>query len=288
MTMLPTRDQIERAAYDRWLRRHRAHGYDRADWIGAEQELTYRVNYEAVVEHVLDNSHRMIVGADGPRRCRFCERTARYATFSAPRAILQGVADSPLWSVEVCDECEADCRGSLVASCEIFWKTVGTSTTNPVVLVRNIDALAVYKSLVMSALLMMPEPELAYFSDTLEWTNNPDHDYDAQLFAGTHCHLYHAPFWNQRSWVSLARRIEDDAPCPYMVAFFSSGGVVVQISVPLSIRDHDLDGRVARLPARSLTAGEGADFRVADATVLKLGHQPKRERPATLRALLVA
>ena len=38
--MLPTRDQIERAAYDRWIRRHRAHGYDRDDWIGSEIELT--------------------------------------------------------------------------------------------------------------------------------------------------------------------------------------------------------------------------------------------------------
>ena len=57
---------------------------------------------------------------------------------------------------------------------------------------RGVDLLAVYKSLVTSAVLIMPEPELAYFTDTIEWLNNPDHEYDAGLFAGTCCHVYDA------------------------------------------------------------------------------------------------
>ena len=60
--MLPTRDQIERAAYDRWIRRAPAHGHDRDDWIGSENELTYLLNYQTVVEYPLDSSTSLILG----------------------------------------------------------------------------------------------------------------------------------------------------------------------------------------------------------------------------------
>ena len=136
--------------------------------------------------------------------------------------------------------------------------------------------MAVFKSLVTSALLIMPESELAFFTDTLEWVNNPDHEYDAELFAGTYCHVYRTPWTTERSSISLARRIDDDAPFPYIVCFLSWRGLVVQISVPLSVRDHDLDGRGACLPVRSLTAGEGWEFREARPTVLRLVDQARR------------
>ena len=64
ITMLPTREQIERAAYDRWLRRDRAHGHDRDDWVGAEQELVYLLNYETVVEYPLAATSPVTIGAD--------------------------------------------------------------------------------------------------------------------------------------------------------------------------------------------------------------------------------
>ncbi len=45
---------------------------------------------------------------------------------------------------------------------------------------------------------------------------------------------------------------------------------MVQISVPLCVRDQDLDGRSAHLPVRSLTAGEGPHYREARPTVLTM------------------
>jgi hypothetical protein len=285
--MLPTRDQIERAAYDRWLRRHRAHGHDRSDWVGSEHELTYQINFETVAEYPLDPASPLIVAADVAGRCRFCERIVRHAAFSGPRAVVQGANETALYSRQVCDDCQVDCRDPLAQSCQAFWKALTGQANAHQGLPRGIDSLAVFKSLVTSALLIMPEQEVAYFTDTLEWVNNPDHEYDAGLFGGTYCHVYRAPFLNERSWVSLSRRVDDDAPFPYMVCFFSSGGVIVQISVPLSIRDHDLDGRLACLPVRSLTSGEGPHFCATGPDVLLLVEAAGRMRARGRRELAV-
>ncbi len=47
--MLPTSDQIQRAAYHDWLGHGRVHGRDRQDWLEAELELTFRLNYPTIV-----------------------------------------------------------------------------------------------------------------------------------------------------------------------------------------------------------------------------------------------
>ena len=276
--MLPTRDQIERAAYDRWLRRHRAHGHDRDDWIGSENELTYLLNYQTVVEYPLDSSSPSIVGRPG--RCRFCERTPSRATFSMPRPVVQGPAETSLFSAQICDECQEDCRDPLAIHCENFWKTIHAGgDVHQVVLGRDVDTLAVFKSLVASALLIMPEDELAYFADTLEWVNNPDHEYDGGLFAG-HV-LPHLPCfrsWAERSSISLARRIDDEAPFPYMVSFLAWAGSFCRSSLPMSLRDQDLDGRCERAAQRSLISGHGRGYHEAHPTVLRLVEQFHRPR----------
>jgi hypothetical protein len=281
--MLPTRGQIERAAYDRWIRRHRSHGHDRDDWIGSENDLTYLLNYETVAEFPLDQSSPSILGNDTVRACRFCERGARHTAFSAGRPVVQGLPRALLYSDRVCDECQADCRDQLDVHCQNFWRALlAVGDAQQVVLRRDIDSLAVFKSLVTSALLIMPETELAYFTDTLEWVNNPDHQYDGGLFAGTCGHVYQDPSSPERSWISLARRVDDDAPFPYMISFISWGGIVLQISVPMSVRDEDLDGRVARLLERSFSGGEGPQFRVSGATVLRLVDSARRPRSGGL------
>jgi Protein of unknown function (DUF2934) len=274
--MLPTRDQIERAAYDRWIRRHRAHGHDRHDWLGAENELTYLLNYQTAAMCALDSSGEST--AAGPIACRFCERTPSRATFTVPRPVVQGLAESTLSSVQICDECQEDCRDPLAMHCENFWKTVHAGDDgHQGARGREFDALAVFKSLVASALLIMPEAELAYFTDTLEWVNNPDHEYDGSLFADTFCHIYQLPSASERPWISLARRIDDEVPFPYMLSFLAWGGVVLQTALPMCLRDQDLDGRCERMPRRSLIAGEGPHFHEARSTVLRLraGRRPR-------------
>jgi hypothetical protein len=37
-------------------------------------------------------------------------------------------------------------------------------------------------------------PELAYFTDTLEWVNNPEYGHAGALCSGTYRHVYEAAF----------------------------------------------------------------------------------------------
>ena len=137
--------------------------------------------------------------------------------------------------------------------------------------------------MVASALLLMPESELRYFPDTLEWVSNPDHDTDIRLFGGSSCRVYCAPFLHGRSWTSLARRVDDETALPYMLYFLGCDGIIIQVDVPLCLRDEDGDGRHLSVPERVLTAGEGPDFRESRSTVLPLALA--RRRAATLSSL---
>jgi hypothetical protein len=132
--------------------------------------------------------------------------------------------------------------------------------------------LTVFKALVACALTIMPESELRYFVDTLEWVSNPDAERDAQVFSvEATCRLYSASFLRDSSWTSLARRKENHAPVPYMIFFLAQGGTLLQVSLPLCIRDQDLDGRSVSLLPRSFDAGDGPSFEQAHSWELGLG-----------------
>ncbi len=74
--MRPTSEQIQHAAYERWLRRGYSHGRDRDDWLAAEKELTFLLNYRTIAEYSLDSGDRSVVGKASSPRCRFCERAS--------------------------------------------------------------------------------------------------------------------------------------------------------------------------------------------------------------------
>jgi hypothetical protein len=44
------------------------------------------------------------------------------------------------------------------------------------------------------------------------------------------------------------RRVDDEAPMPYMLFFVGAADLVIQAPVPLSIRDEDLDGERTIIP----------------------------------------
>ena len=122
-------------------------------------------------------------------------------------------------------------------------------------------AIPAYKSLIRMALSIMPEDELPAFTDTIEWIGNPDHQFDSALFGGVGCLVYqfHVPV--QTPWTSLARRVDDDAPLPYMLFFLASGRVALQLHLPLCSRDEDLDGTEVPMPERVILNRNGFGLR---------------------------
>jgi Protein of unknown function (DUF2934) len=270
--MLPTRDQIEHEAYNRWIGRDRAHGHDRRDWLAAENELTFLLNYRTVVEYPLRPEHPLIVGADKPRRCRFCERAVGHIPFSKPRPILQVAGDLSLFSAEICDLCQADCRDPLANHSQKLWDALSSGVETLQYLPRRLNLIAAFKSLITSALLVMPISELEYFADTLEWVSNPDFEYDGSLLTGSFCRVYYlAPYAAEAGWINLSRRIDDEAAMPYVLLFAGWGGIVLQVPIPLCIRDQDLDGKDIRILERSPASGREPHFQQAGLVVLRAG-----------------
>jgi hypothetical protein len=281
--MLPTSDQIEQSAYHIWLGRGQLHGRDRQDWLEAERELAFRLNYRTIVEFVLDSSTPKVVGDRLTRHCRLCERTSAHVDFSSPRPAMPGLAgDRSLLTGEVCDECYVDCLEPLAGGLKRFWKMLPTlipdGDARAAVPGRNVISVAAFKSLVTGALLVVPAAELTYFPDAIEWLNNSEHDCDAALFAGTTCQIYDAPFSTHTAWISVARRIDDDAPVPYMICLVASDGIVVQVPMPLCLRDQDLDGRPVWLPDPPLSLADGPAFGESRRAVLALGESPTASR----------
>ncbi len=173
-----------------------------------------------------------------------------------------------LASSSVCNECRNGFRDAQVDRLARFMAVlaegVGRSDGSARAGRPAMYSLTVFKALAGCALLIMPESELSYFVDTLEWVSNPHDASDSRLLErDASCVVYLAPFWAERSWISLARRIEKDAPLPYMVSLLAVDGVLIQISLPLCIRDQDLDGRPSLIPRRSFAEGEGESFEQA-------------------------
>jgi hypothetical protein len=151
---------------------------------------------------------------------------------------------------------------------------------------RSLGSLGAYKSLVASALLLLPENELGFFPDALEWVSHPDPEIDAGLFAGSAYRVSFGDALGGRSWVSLARRRDDEMSLPYLLYFLGHDGLLIQVPIPLCLRDEDLDGRPICVPERVFVAGEGPDFRESWSTVLPWalasGRSSLRDRPVFL------
>jgi hypothetical protein len=276
--MRPTVDDIRRAAYDRWERRGWAHGGDRDDWSAAEKELTFQGNYRTIAEFGLEGPRRIVLGDLAIRRCRFCERTSSQTEFGAPRPVITGRA-SPL-TAEVCRDCESDWWDGLDEEFRHFWARLGRESLpdpgGPDLRGRPLLSIAAFKALVAGALAIMPGSELPLFIDTLEWVSNPDHESDDRLLDRAECLVYRAPFLGAGARVSLARRVDDDAPVPYMLHFLECDGIMVQVPLPMCLCDEDLDGREIESLERVPASGSGPEFREARSVRLPLSLAGRR------------
>jgi Protein of unknown function (DUF2934) len=277
--MRPTYDQIQCAAYERWERRGGMHGGDRDDWYASEKELTFLGNYRTVVEYELDGPEPCILAESPVPRCRFCERTPADAEFAQPRPVVPG--HSSLLTSEICDDCHFDWREDLEGEFRRFWARLQGEASRGSMdsddRGKPLLSAAAFKSLVAGALLMLPAWELPYFIDTLEWVSNPDHNADDRLLAGVECWVYRASFLGEgAARATIVRRSDDEAPVPYMIYSFAAEGIMVQLSLPMCLKDEDLDGREVERLERSLAIGSGAEFRQALAVRLPLAVSSRR------------
>jgi hypothetical protein len=117
--MWPSTDQIQTAAYSRWEQRGRAHGFDREDWLAAENDLLFSLNYGVVArDRVPETPSSAVRGTSGTarssRRCRFCERTESAVRFGGALEALEGWgALDALMASHECDECRLQFRETL-------------------------------------------------------------------------------------------------------------------------------------------------------------------------------
>lgn len=252
--MFPTPDQIQLASYHRWQRGGGGHGHDLDDWVAAEQDLLFALNYEVISHYRLDGESKQFFGDRSRRVCRFCEQAAPRATFadSAP-AIPESLGNRSLFAFDECEECRIAFEEAFGDEFEEF--------SRPFRAGLGVDRLpqasppswsrapiAAFKGLAKMALAIMPEAELEFFHDTIEWVINPDHGFDRSLFDGPGFRLLVAPASLQSPWTALARRVETDARFPYMLFFLGLANVVFMIAVPMSLRDEDLDADAPIIP----------------------------------------
>ena len=273
--MNPTSDQIAVAAYYRWERRSFAHGRHAHDWVAAEQELTFAANYEVVARFRIDGVAPRYLGDEDEGRCRLCERTSPRATFSEPRLAVPAVlGNESLFSHEECDDCRAQYDESVGGDLDRFVRTIRLGGYEAP---RTYVPVAAFKGLTWAALSLLPEDEMQYFEDAVEWVSNPDHDLDSRSIDGVECILHRLPEPSPFSWTALARRSDDDAAFPYMLAFFATGHAVFQIPLPLCIRDEELEGNWS-IPRVASPFGVGRAPLDGHFAVIPLSStQPRRE-----------
>ncbi len=250
--MLPDLEQIRMAAYFRWLNRGCNHGDDRGDWFAATHDRLFALNYEPIAIGPPRGGDYGGLIRFGPRVCRFCEEATPSVAFSGPNPLVPACLGEPPWMVEDhCDDCRESFDEAQEAAFEAFLRPWRADRRFP----ESEDGrravsmpVGAYQTLTRIALSVLPERELDYVSDALEWVINPDPDCDAGQFVGGGCYIHRRATWADRPWVALARRIDDEMPAPYLLGFVGVDDLSIEFGVPLCIRDEDLDGEVIRTP----------------------------------------
>lgn len=246
--MRPTSEGIRLAAYERWERRGRVHGFDRADWLAAERQQRFARNYRVVAADRLDTDAPRAVGHPTRRRCRFCGQGAPRAAFGGPVPIFgPGLGPGGPVAFDQCDECVAAFADGIDPALARFLRPAcgpharGEGYAGAIA----VDA---FKGLVKLALAAMPPDLLDEHEETIEWVGNPDHDFDLNVFRDLACVVHECAEPSPASWSALAARQGDDEAWPSTLFFLGTGRAVFQIAVPLGRGDDDLDVPLSAVP----------------------------------------
>ncbi len=163
-------------------------------------------------------------------------------------------------TLDDCHDCRTSYEADLAPSFEAFARPlVSGSTSWP----RAGLPIAALKAILRLAIAFLPATELEFFTDTIEWLSNPDHAQDAPRLGDLGCHVYFTPAPIAAPFAALARRVDDEAPWPYMLFFLASSRVVFQTHLPLSPRDEDHEDAGLRGPELSMSLGHGPAHRAS-------------------------
>ena len=229
MEMIDFLDQVDKAAYARWERRGRIHGFDRQDWLAAEASLRFEQTYRVVVRHRCGGDVSSI-GNALRRRCRFCSQSAPRALFSDDVPIFEGCS-SPL-SLDQCDSCASAFSETIDRDLSQFLS--GMSRAKGI-------SIGAFKGLVKMALAILPDADLDDHEDTVEWVTNPDHAFDFNVFRGLSSVIHTTAIPYPTAWCAVAEKIADDSPWPSRLFFLGNDRHCVTVPIPLNPRDEDLD-----------------------------------------------
>ena len=98
----PPGNRSEKAAYEHGERRGWTHGHDREDWVAAEQDLTFDMNYQTLCRLRLDERGSPADGRTRVPRCRFCEQSTPKVKIGVSRPVFPRSIGSTLSTCEVC------------------------------------------------------------------------------------------------------------------------------------------------------------------------------------------
>lgn len=239
--MRPTQEGIRLAAYARWEHRGRLHGFDQSDWLAAERQHRFDRNYRVVVADRLDGDAPRAVGSPNFRRCRFCSSAAPRSRFPDLLSIFPDSfgLGSPV-AFDQCEDCVSAFSEELDPALLRFVSPFLASERNRSKPTGGIPV-AAFKGLVKFALALMPLDDLEEHEDTIEWVGNPDHEFDLSVFRDLSCVVHQTPRDFPASWAALAKKTDEEEAWPSMLFFLGLKRSILQIIVPLSRRDDDLE-----------------------------------------------
>ena len=244
--MIPTTQQIEQAAYFRWLNRGSAHGYHDCDWREAEAALDFALNYEILVFEGwsvggIGGRRAEPLNRSGRRVCRFCEHAEPRTTFGAPVRVLPEALRLPgLVTSSLCEECHGVFQGGIDTAFGRFLGEADRGTTRV-----TLDA---YKGLAKALLAVLPSDVLDWCEQSVEWVAHEGEEFEPDLGHGPLPLLHWMVGGAQSPWFAVALKREEEVERPALVGFFGMPRFTLAATLPFCTKDDDWDGVGLEIP----------------------------------------
>ena len=144
---------------------------------------------------------------------------------------------------------------------------------------------AVLKAFVRMGLTLLPEEEIAHFSEALAWVREPDHTKSPMREFPVLSTFQPGPMPNDLIVVRLLRRNSRVTSVPYAFLILGYGNETFQVCLPSPSQDREIMGKQITLPFYLLyDASRQSDYPKARRRVLNLtGQVPIKDEPCQIQ-----